>query len=86
MRYFEIAERSAEQQRRMNTATVHVLDQEWSELAEIRRAHGPNRIIAVRPLAPRFEGFSVDVLCRDPGTAVDLVAHWVVSGRRSTRV
>ena len=79
MRYPEIAQRpdrTPTQEDRLRTATLHVLDGEWAELKQVRQAHGPTRITAVRSLAPRFKGFSVDVLCRNEEVATDLLVAW----------
>ena len=55
---------------------------EWSELSKVRKAHGPTRVLAVRPLAPDFHGISVEILCRDPSNAVDLVVDWCRMAQR----
>ena len=79
MRYLEIAQRpdrTPTQEDRLRTATLHVLDGEWAELKQVRQVHGPTRITAVRSLAPRCKGFSVEVMCRSEKSATDLVVAW----------
>ena len=77
MRYRDFAsDKPTTYKHRCNIATLHVLDGEWAELKQVRQAHGPTRITAVRSLAPRFKGFSVDVLCHNEKSAIDLVVAW----------
>ena len=78
MRYRDFAsnqEKSYEE--RLRTATLYLLHQaEWAVLTKIRKAMGPSRVIGVRSLAPRFRGFSVDILCEDVDSAWELFAKW----------
>jgi hypothetical protein len=77
MRYRDFAsDKPTTYKHRCNIATLHVLDGEWAELKQIRQAHGPTRITAVRSLAPRFKGFSVEVMCRSEKSATDLLVAW----------
>ena len=77
MRYRDFAsDQPTTYEHRCNIATLHVLDHEWSELKKLRQSTSPTRIVAVRSLAPRFKGFSVDVLCRNDKSATDLVVAW----------
>ena len=77
MRYRDFAsDKPTTYKHRCNLATIHVLDGEWAELKQVRQAHGPTRITAVRSLAPRFKGFSVDLVCSSPGAAIDLLVAW----------
>ncbi len=77
MRYRDFAsDKPTTYKHRCNLATIHVLDGEWAESKQVRQAHGPTRITAVRSLAPRFKGFSVDVLCGNEKMATDLAVAW----------
>ena len=77
MRYRDFASNQpTTREHRCNIATLHVLDGEWAELKQVRQAHGPTRITAVRSLAPRFKGFSVDLVCSSRVSAIDLVVAW----------
>ncbi len=77
MRYRDFAsDQPTTYEHRCNIATLHVLDHEWSELKKLRQTHGPTRITAVRSLAPRFKGFSVDLVCSSRVSAIDLVVAW----------
>ncbi len=91
MRYRDFAsDKSTTYNHHCNIATLHVLDHEWSELKKLRQSTNPTRIVAVRSLAPRFKGFSVDVLCRNEDVATDLVVAWcnpstLQQGNRKTK-
>lgn len=77
MRYRDFAaDQPPAHKHRCNIATLNVMDHEWSELKKIRQANGPTRIAAVRSLAPRFQGFSVEIECSDGDAAVDLLVAW----------
>jgi hypothetical protein len=77
MRYRDFAsDQPTTHEHRCNVATLYVLDHEWSELKRIRQTNAPTRITAVRSLAPRFEGFSVDIVCSSPDAAIDLLVAW----------
>ena len=78
MRYRDFASsQETTYEERLRTATLYLLDQtEWAVLAKIREATGPSRIIAVRSLAPRFRGFSVDIMCKDVDAAWELFGNW----------
>jgi hypothetical protein len=77
MRYRDFAaNRQTTHEHRCNIATLHVLAHEWSDLRKIRQANGPTRIAAVRSLTPRFQGFSIDIVCSSRGSAIDLLVAW----------
>ncbi|WP_201860145.1 hypothetical protein [Microvirga soli] len=78
MRYSDFAPtQTSTFKKRLRTVTLYVLDDaEWALLTKIRKATGPSRIIAVRSLAPRYQGFSVDVLCKDVDAAWELFANF----------
>ncbi len=76
MRYFEITRpHSTARQKWLSTCTLYVLQDEWARLQFILKGHGPNEIIAVRPLC-RFSGMSVDVACESPDAASALLDRW----------
>src|ERR671913_87891 len=77
MRYRDFAsDQPTTYEHRCNIATLHVLDHEWSELKKLRQTMSPTRIVAVRSLAPRFKGFSVDLVCSSRVSAIDLLMAW----------
>ena len=77
MRYRDFASnKPITHEHRCYIATLHVLDDELAELKKLRQAMSPTRIVAVRSLAPRFSGFSVDLVCSSRVSAIDLVVAW----------
>lgn len=78
MRYRDLVpDQTTTYKERLRTATLYVLDDaEWAILANIQSAMKPSRIVGVRLLAPRFCGFSVDVLCSDIDAAWELFCRW----------
>lgn len=78
MRYRDFAPtQTSTYKKRLRTVTLCVLDDaEWALLTKIREATGPSRIIGVRSLAPRFQGFSVEIVCKDINAAWELFANW----------
>lgn len=78
MRYRDIApSQVSTYKKRLRTVTLYVLDDaEWALLTKIRKATAPSRVIAVRSLAPRFQGFSVEIVCKDVDAAWDLFGNW----------
>ena len=81
MRFREIASRDHKTPDRLRTCTLYVEAGRFPDLTACRLAHGrPTRIVAVRSLAPRFKGCSVDVLCDGPEAALGLLVAWAGSG------
>ena len=81
MRFREFVARDHETPDRLRTCVLYIGKNEFPNFTACRLAHGrPTRILAVRSLAPRFRGCSVDVLCDSVGAVMDLLIAWAGSG------
>ncbi len=82
MRFREFAADHQSLSNRLNIATLYVPQGSFPDLTACRLSHGrPTRIVAVRPLSPRFSGCSVDIRCSSAADALDLLAAWTGSER-----
>jgi hypothetical protein len=63
---------------RLSTATLYVLPHQWDRLEILRRSCGLTKMTAKRPLAPRYPGHSIDILCSSAEVAWKLLGDWVM--------
>ena len=85
MRFSEFATHPQPEKVNLRTCTLYVPAGQFPELTACRLAHGrPTRLVAVRSLAPRVTGCSVDVLCDSAEEAVDLLVAWTTSNGATT--
>jgi hypothetical protein len=77
MRYYELTEprHPAKRERPRDIASLFVRKPEWTDLRAICEAYGPIQIVGVEKV-PLIPAFMVEVLCRDPDTAVALSLAW----------
>jgi hypothetical protein len=77
MRYHElpIPEHPAKRERPRDIARLNVLKAEQADMKTILTCHSPCEIIDAKPL-PVVPGWFIEVLFRDPDTALAVMVEW----------